>query len=228
VPWGAEADDLLVVVTGPGGDLLVAVDPDPERCERHPGRNLADEPRDRLVFHEARAHVVGPVARDEVWAAGALLRAAQLVGATEAVVASTLTHAHTREQFGRPLVRFQAVGSLVAVVTAQLVVARAALHDAVAWSSERPDPERVAVAFSVAARAAGTVARGAHQVHGAMGVTREHGLHRSTRRLWAWREEFGGARGSSARLGAALADSDGEDLWRWVTAWSPDAATDGS
>ena len=39
--------------------------------------------------------------------------------------------------------------------------------------------------------AAGTGAAIAHQVHGAMGFTYEHSLHHATRRLWAWREEFG-------------------------------------
>ena len=39
--------------------------------------------------------------------------------------------------------------------------------------------------------AAGDGAAIAHQVHGAMGFTYEHSLHHFTRRLWAWREEFG-------------------------------------
>ena len=34
----------------------------------------------------------------------------------------------------------------------------------------------------------------AHQVHGAMGFTREHSLNYRTRRLWCWREEYGNER----------------------------------
>ena len=30
-------------------------------------------------------------------------------------------------------------------------------------------------------------------VKGAIGYTHEHGLHRLTRRLWSWRDEFGKA-----------------------------------
>ena len=40
-------------------------------------------------------------------------------------------------------------------------------------------------------QAAGEVARLAHQVHGAIGFTEEHRLHHWTKRLWAWRDEFG-------------------------------------
>jgi acyl-CoA dehydrogenase len=49
----------------------------------------------------------------------------------------------------------------------------------------------VAAAKGRASEAAGKVAAIAQQVHGAIGITREHALHFYTTRLLSWREEFG-------------------------------------
>jgi acyl-CoA dehydrogenase len=53
---------------------------------------------------------------------------------------------------------------------------------------------RVAVAAATvqAARSAGFVAARAHQLHGAIGTSHEHGLRLHTTRLWAWAGEWGG------------------------------------
>ena len=61
------------------------------------------------------------------------------------------------------------------------------------------------------------VARGAHQLHGAMGVTREHPLHLSTRRLWSWRDENGTQQFWAASLGAALVPRGSAGVWSWLT-----------
>ena len=55
------------------------------------------------------------------------------------------------------------------------------------------------------------VVKMAHQVHGAIGVTREHDLHRYTLRLVAWRSEFGAASWWSRRLGRRTVAS---EKWR--------------
>ncbi|WP_344452352.1 acyl-CoA dehydrogenase family protein [Actinocorallia aurantiaca] len=85
-----------------------------------------------------------------------------------------------------------------------------------------PSPEQgvsasgvpVAVLRLWLAEAAGKVAAAAHQVHGAMGVTREHPLHHATRRLWAWRDEWAPSRHWAERLVRALGEGPGDDpLW---------------
>ncbi len=96
------------------------------------------------------------------------------------------------------------------------------LLDTNAWSAmqegdaavERPDLLRVASAKIRAGEAATRAAEIAHQVHGAIGYTEEHQLHRFTLRLWAWRDEFGSETEWASWVGAAVARIGGEGLWR--------------
>ncbi|MBU2663933.1 acyl-CoA/acyl-ACP dehydrogenase [Actinoplanes bogorensis] len=114
-----------------------------------------------------------------------ILHAARLVGGCQGAASRTAAYAATRAQFGRPIARFQAVSALVAEAHAQSVLAAAGLEAALA----DPGNDFVAIAaLATASRAGGVVARVAHQVHGAIGITRELGLERLTRRLWAWRD----------------------------------------
>ena len=71
-----------------------------------------------------------------------------------------------------------------------LISARGAANAAVEASRTEANPLAVAIAKARCGEAAGKGADIAHQVHAAMGYTREHNLHFSTRRLWAWRDEF--------------------------------------
>ena len=65
-----------------------------------------------------------------------------------------------------------------------------------------------------------TLSRGAaiaHQVHGAIGFTHEHSLHFATRRLWAWREEFGADAWWAERLGQAAIAAGAAGFWPALT-----------
>ena len=57
----------------------------------------------------------------------------------------------------------------------------------------------------------------AHQVHGAIGFTREHALHFATRRLWAWREMYGADAWWAQRLGEAAIAAGAEGFWPAMT-----------
>ncbi|HEY6175913.1 MAG TPA: acyl-CoA dehydrogenase family protein, partial [Kofleriaceae bacterium] len=52
----------------------------------------------------------------------------------------------------------------------------------------------------------------AHQVHGAIGFSTEHPLQHFTRRLWAWRDDFGSESAWAVRLGAEVVRW-GDRLW---------------
>ena len=55
-----------------------------------------------------------------------------------------------------------------------------------------------------------------HQVHGAMGYTYEHRLHHFTRRLWAWRDEWGNEFYWQAKLGQHLASLGADRVWGYI------------
>ena len=58
----------------------------------------------------------------------------------------------------------------------------------------------------------------AHQVLGAIGFTQEHVLHRYTRRLWAWRDDFGSESVWAVKLGQLVAAKGADALWPMLAA----------
>ena len=100
-----------------------------------------------------------------------------------------------REQFGRSISRFQAIQHYLAQMAAEVAAAGRAAQAAAAAAAGDLTDERflleVAAAKSRVGEAVGYVVETAHQIHGAMGYTYEHQLHHFTRRLWAWRDEYG-------------------------------------
>jgi hypothetical protein len=60
--------------------------------------------------------------------------------------------------------------------------------------------------------------RPSYQVHGAIGFTHEHSLHRVTRRLWSWRDEFGTESHWSRELGKEVSAAGADTLWPMITA----------
>ena len=159
-----------------------------------------------------------PGAMEQMHAMGALLRAVQMAGAMERVLEHCMTWVNDRVQFGKPIVRFQAVQHLMAELAAETAAAGAATDQAVEASAERPDRFAIAVAKARTGEAAGRTAAIAHELFGAMGFTREHTLHYVTRRLWAWRNEFGGEGYWQGEIGRQIAAGGGANLWPVLTA----------
>ncbi|HEX6489349.1 MAG TPA: acyl-CoA dehydrogenase family protein [Candidatus Dormibacteraeota bacterium] len=138
----------------------------------------------------------------------ALLRAIQMAATLERVRDLTVEYTKERQQFGQPLHRFQAVQMQLATLAGLAALARASADEAVA----DPTAERVAVAKVMCGRAATEGAALAHQVHGAIGFTYEHQLHRFTTLLWRWRDEGGSEAEWSAALGTLISERP-DQLW---------------
>lgn len=208
VPWARSARSLVVL-----GDGIAAV-VDPARARIAEGANVAGEPRDDVVLSGVPAERAAPCAVDaaELRRRGALARAVQLTGAMSRALELSVRYAGEREQFGRPIGRFQAVQQMLAELAGEATVADVAVRAAVRTPG---DPVAVAAAKANASRAAGAVAAIAHQVHGALGVTEEHPLRWVTLRLWSWRDEYGDETAWADDLGAALAAA--PDPWALVT-----------
>lgn len=213
VPWGRSIGHAVLAA----GDALVLADISGAVSE--PGVNMADEPRDTLDLGRARIVASAPMdgAVRAVEADGALLRAVQLSGALSRVLDHSLTWAGDRVQFGKPISKFQAIQHLMAQLAAETAAASAAVDMAVEACVEAPDRFAVAVAKARAGEAAGKGSAIAHQAFGAMGFTREHQLQYATRRLWSWRDEFGGEAYWQAELGRTVAAKGADRLWATLT-----------
>jgi acyl-CoA dehydrogenase len=206
VAWGHRAEHVVGLVDGvvvltpgpaaPGGPAVTRV------------INLADEPRDTVVFDgtpvTGRADAPDGVTQEGLWERAALGRAALMAGAISAVAAMTLRYSGERVQFGRPIGRFQAVQAHLVTIHQQAAVVASAVDGAVDAVEAGRGGFEIACAKMLADRAAQLVTAAAHQTHGAIGMTKEYPLHHLTRRLWAWRDEAGGHHRWADRLGAAL------------------------
>lgn len=213
--WAGWAQEFVVVATGPDGPIALRV-PAEAATLSAAGTSLAGEPCADVALDAVEACEVGTwpavIGESGVLARAALGRAVMLCAAMDAAVQLSVRYASQREQFGRPIGQFQAVAHRLAVIAEEAAAARAAVSAALA-SGTLPS---AAAAKARAGRAAGDVARGAHQIHGAMGVSTQYPLGRLTTRLWAWSREQGDERFWNQILGhRALA---GAGLWRTVEA----------
>ncbi|MHC1558607.1 acyl-CoA dehydrogenase family protein [Actinomycetospora sp. C-140] len=215
VAWASAATRLAVLAEGPDGPVVAVVDPGSAAVS--PGHNLAGEPRESVDLDGVVPEATAPVPADtrELLARrGALARAAMIAGAARRVLEVTVTYTGERVQFGRPVSRFPAVADHIVRIAEQAEMAAMAARSAAVGAGEgEPDALDVAAAAAVASEAAGLVAAAAHQATGAMGVTREFALGVLTRRLWSWRDEWGGERAWATDLGRTLAAGGPDALW---------------
>ncbi len=212
VPWGRRATNVLV--TSMDRPEVMRID---GGCTQHEV-NPAGEARDA----QPSAHMVplaGPA--DEsctLYQYLVLARAVQMAGCLERVLEFCIQYATEREQFGRPIAKFQAIQHNLAVMAGEVAAASRAADGAVAAMGSDRFAGDLATAKARTGEAAGIVAEMAHQVHGAMGFTHEHHLHHHTRRLWAWRDEFGNEAFWQRRIGAEVLAIPADDVWAYVAA----------
>ena len=183
-------------------------------------KSLAGEPRDTVSFDGAIPETTKPanVDEDTIQLFGAAVRLQQMAGALEKILDQSVQWALDRSQFGRPIAKFQAVQHNLATLAGEVAAAGAAADLAAeACAGQEIGVADVAIAKVRAGEAAGAGAAIAHQVHGAMGFTYEHSLHHATRRLWAWREEFGNEAVWAQRLGRMVAAAGADQLWPFIT-----------
>lgn len=209
VPWGRAVEVVLALDVERPAYALVEV----AAAEVEQGCNLAGEPRDRVSLPGGAEWVTLTEPALEYLA---LARAVAMAGSLERVLALCLQYAGEREQFGRPISKFQAVQHNLAVMAGEVAAASRAADAAVdALDGERFALE-VAAGKARVGEAVGVVAELAHQVHGAMGFTYEHQLHHFTRRAWAWRDEYGNEAVWQQRLGRHVAALGADRLWGFL------------
>lgn len=154
----------------------------------------------------------------------AVLYAAQMAGAMRAVFERSLQHANERQQFGRPIGKFQAIQHQLSVMAELVFASRMAARLGCQGPVQAPDPLRAALAKARCSEAAPEVAALAHSIHGAIGFTAEFDLQLYTRRLHAWRQAGGSESHWQGVLGEALVNGHEGltlDLLRQLTDASP-------
>lgn len=215
VPWGRCADWVLALPAAMNPahtqDLTAQVSMPcirPAAQAVVAGVNLAGEARDGIGGER-----VEPVNAEAAYALLALARAVQMSGCMSTILELALTYATEREQFGRSISKFQAIQHNLAVAAAEVAAAQRASDSAVAALGSERFLVDLAAAKARVGEAAGIVAEIAHQVHGAMGFTHEHQLHHFTRRLWAWRDEYGNEAEWQQLLGSAVAKAGADQAW---------------
>lgn len=142
---------------------------------------------------------------DSLRFAAAAVTAACMAGAMARMLDMTLSYASERNQFGRPLGKFQAIQQQIAVMAEEVISAQVAAR--AAFSGKVFDEGRVAVAKARANEAATAANAIAHAVHAAIGVTEEFDLQLYSRRLKQWQLAYGSEDYWSARLGRLRAGS---------------------
>lgn len=226
VAWARHAR--WAVVSLGGGEVALVELRDRASVAVTPCVDLARLPSDTLALERApvlaRAHAGLASLSLPVRTLGAIARSAMIVGALESALAQSVRYANDRVQFGKPIGRNQAVQQQIALVAGDVASARAAARAACA---DAPTPERrdapsagfgAAVAKIRCGEAATRATSVAHQVHGAIGFTVEHPLNLATRRLWAWRADFGSDAWWAQRLGREAIGAGGAAFWPALTA----------
>jgi acyl-CoA dehydrogenase len=145
----------------------------------------------------------------------AALHAVLIAGAMARVFEMTLDYCNEREQFGRPLGKFQSVQHQLSVMAQQVVAASIAAQAAFQGQARSPGWLPAALAKSRASEGAVLVANAAHALHGAIGVTADYDLQLYTRRLHEWRLAHGSEHWWNQQLGQAILAS-GQGLARFV------------
>jgi alkylation response protein AidB-like acyl-CoA dehydrogenase len=215
VPFAADAARILVPATDPDGrTVIVLVEPSAAGVTLRPQTATNGQPQAEVELADvavtAADVLAGPDRGAEVlgWVLdrAATGLAATALGVSGRALSMSAEYTTGREQFGRPVASFQAVGHRLADAYIDVEAMRLTTLQAV-WllDSGLPGRDEATVAKWWAAEGGHRVAHAAQHVHGGVGVDVEYPLFRYFR--WSKQLELtlGGATAQLLRLGAALA-----------------------
>ena len=223
VPFAQDAEHIALLAQGVSGPSIVLVER--RACRIETGRNLAGDASDTVVFSDAKPVTLRPAPKNfdhtSLLLMGAVARSLQIAGALESMLEISVRYANERIAFEKKISKFQAVQHNLAKLAGEAAAALAATSsaaDAIA-SGSSSDEAVFLEAASAKIRCAEAAEKGAaiaHQVHGAIGFTLEHILHRYTLRALAWRDDFGHDSHWAAELGRRVAERGADELWPLV------------
>jgi alkylation response protein AidB-like acyl-CoA dehydrogenase len=213
VDHAGEAERLAVVASAGGAPALalVAVDAAGVHVEAQPSFDVT-VPMHAVTFDRAAPEAVAEgddaaATIRRLTTVGALLAAAESVGAASRLLDDARAYAAERRQFGRTIGSNQALRHLLSTMYVRQASSwSTVLYAAAALDDDLPEAHRTAaVAKAYVARAAREVAHGALQVFGGIAFTQEHQAHRLLRRIVVRERQFGDAAHHERELGRQLA-----------------------
>ena len=223
VPFATEAKHIAVLASGAGGLSIALVDA--AGCRIEPGLNLAGDDSDTVTFTSVAPTAIKPAPKGfdqtSLMLMGAVARSLQIAGSLESMLEVSVRYSNERIAFEKKISKFQAVQHNLARLAGESAAALAAATsaaDAIA-NSKSFDDEVFLEAVSAKVRCSEAAEKGAaiaHQVHGAIGFTIEHILHRYTLRALAWRDDFGSESYWAVELGKMVTARGADELWPLV------------
>lgn len=223
VPFASEAGHIAVIAQDAKGHSIALVEA--SACRIDIGKNLGSDASNTVTFDNVRPVASGPAPSGftsvPLMLMGATLRSLQIAGALETMLEMTVRYSNERVAFEKQISKFQAVQHNLAKLAGEVaaaVTAAGSAADTIANSTSFDDAVylEAAAAKIRCAEAAEKGAAIAHQVHGAIGFSMEHILHRYTLRALGWRDDFGHETYWATELGKFVAARGADELWPLV------------
>ncbi|MCC8397086.1 acyl-CoA dehydrogenase [Paraburkholderia sp. MMS20-SJTR3] len=178
---GAQADYWIVPARVDGEIALYVVARDAAGVKVTEYRTIDGQRAATLEFSGTPARRLGgrhagAAALEQIADYGTLLLCAEAIGALDALNLATVDYTKTRQQFGQPIARFQALQHRMVEMLIHAEQARSVTYlAAMRYASENPDERRRAISAAKVrvGQAARFVGQQAVQLHGGMGVTNE-------------------------------------------------------
>lgn len=205
---GASAPDAAILIAGVSNHFPGGASATHALVEGDDGLGLAEISGDGIdpfgagsasLLRDARTGEPVEGSTSTLLLAAAAVESALMAGAMARILEMSLRYAGERQQFGRPLGKFQAIQQQLAVLAEQVISAQVAAR--AAFGGARFEEARVAAAKVRVNEAAGHICAIAHAIHGAIGATEEFDLQLYTRRLKQGQLAFGSETFWAARLG---------------------------
>jgi acyl-CoA dehydrogenase len=224
VPFAKEARHIAVLASGNGGTSIALVDAGKVRIEA--GLNLANDNSDTVTFDKVEPAVIEPAPKGfdqtALMLMGGVVRSLQIAGSLESMLDISVRYSGERVAFEKKISKFQAVQHNLAKLAGESAAALAAATsaaDTIASNSSFSDDAVFLEAVAAKIRCSEAAEKGgaiAHQVHGAIGFTIEHILHRYSLRALSWRDDFGSESYWAVELGKRVAARGADELWPLV------------
>ncbi|MGH7095468.1 MAG: acyl-CoA dehydrogenase family protein, partial [Stellaceae bacterium] len=223
VPFAKAAKHIAVLASDAKGLSIALVDA--AKCRIEAGLNVGGDNSDTVTFDKVAPVTTKPAPKgfdhNALLLMGGVARSLQIAGALESLLDISVRYSNERVAFEKKISKFQAVQHNLARLAGESAAALAAATsaaDALSNATQFND-ETFLEAAAAKIRCSEAAEKGsgiAHQVHGAIGFTSEHILHRYSLRALAWRDDFGSESFWAVELGKLIAARGADELWPLV------------